>query len=49
VWFAVMATGNHFLADGVIGAAVTALAVLGADRLWARRRARAASEQVCVA
>jgi hypothetical protein len=47
--FAVMATGNHYLADGVIGAAITALAVLGADRLWARRRARAASEQVCVA
>ena len=38
---AVMATGNHYLADGVVGAAMTALAVVGADRLWARRRARA--------
>jgi membrane-associated phospholipid phosphatase len=47
--FAVMATGNHYLADGVIGAGVTALAVLGADRLWSRRRARAASEQVSLA
>jgi hypothetical protein len=45
--FAVMATGNHYLADGVIGGVITALAVLGADRLWARRRARAATEQVC--
>src|SRR5256885_1369531 len=42
--FAVMATGNHYLADGVIGAVITALAVLGADRLGAtglvRRRSR---------
>jgi membrane-associated phospholipid phosphatase len=36
--FAVMATGNHYLADAVLGAAITALAVLGADRLWASRR-----------
>ena len=47
--FAVMATGNHYLADGFLGAAITVLAVLGADRLWARRRARAATEGVCVA
>jgi membrane-associated phospholipid phosphatase len=44
-----MATGNHYLADGVVGAVITALAVLGADRLWARRRARAAIERVCLA
>jgi membrane-associated phospholipid phosphatase len=47
--FAVMATGNHYLADGVIGAAITAVAVLGADRLWVRRRARAATQEVCLA
>jgi len=47
--FAVMATGNHYLADGVVGAVIAALAVLGADRLWARRRARAATERVCLA
>ena len=44
--FAVMATGNHYLADGVIGAGITALAVLGADRIWARRRARARSSRL---
>ena len=47
--FAVMATGNHYLADGVIGALITALAVLAADRVWARRRARGATERVCPA
>jgi hypothetical protein len=47
--FAVMATGNHYLADGVTGAAITAVAVLGADRLWVRRRARAATQEVCLA
>ena len=45
--FAVMATGNHYLADGVMGAAIAALAVLGADRLWARRRARVAPGRMC--
>jgi PAP2 superfamily len=39
--FAVMATGNHYLADGVVGAAMTGLAVVGADRWWTRRAARA--------
>jgi hypothetical protein len=47
--FAVMATGNHYLADGVIGAMITAVAVLGADRLWAWRRTRAATERACLA
>jgi membrane-associated phospholipid phosphatase len=33
----VMATGNHFLLDGIIGAALTAVVVPLADRLTARR------------
>ena len=44
--FAVMATGNHYLADGVIGAAITALTVLGVDRASARRRARATPQRL---
>src|SRR2546429_451050 len=37
--FAVMATGNHYLADGAVGAVIAALAVLRADRLLALGRA----------
>jgi diacylglycerol O-acyltransferase len=36
--FAVMATGNHYLADAVTGALLAGLAVAAADRLWAARR-----------
>jgi hypothetical protein len=45
--FAVMATGNHYLADGLLGAAIATLGVVGADRVWARRRARAAPGLGC--
>jgi PAP2 superfamily protein len=46
---AVMATGNHYLADGVVGAAMTGVAVLAADRLWARRRQRVLAPAVSAA
>jgi PAP2 superfamily protein len=42
--FAVLATGNHWLADAVAGALVTAVAVLVADRLFGRRRRSTALE-----
>src|SRR5256884_1977726 len=41
--YAVMATGNHYLADALVGALITGLAVLGSDRWWAWRRARTAA------
>jgi PAP2 superfamily len=44
--YAVMATGNHYLADGLVGALITGLAVLAGDRWWTWRRARAAASPV---
>ncbi len=41
--FAVMATANHFLADGVAGALMMALAFLAADRIRASARVRRAT------
>lgn len=41
--FAVMATANHYLADGVTGAALTAVAIVVADRVCARRGLRRAA------
>lgn len=35
--FAVMSTANHYLADGVAGGVLAAVAVVIADRTWSRR------------
>ena len=46
--FAVMATGNHFLADAVAGTLLTAAAAVLVDRLALRRRRRAPAEPAAV-
>jgi hypothetical protein len=38
--FAVMATGNHYLADAVAGAAITVLVFLAVSSAWLRKRLR---------
>jgi hypothetical protein len=43
--YAVMATGNHFLADAVTGVLITALVALAADRVATRRGRAAEPEQ----